>query len=138
VKATIATAVVAALATPLTAILTKDQADVWVVVVAAVVSLGVGYTVGSTVRSGGAERGVEKRVAELEGQAAELTDYQAYVVHVRDTLADVRRLLAHELEAFSLRDFIEIGVFHPAHELLQRDSHGGARGDVRFSIRSSR
>jgi GAF domain-containing protein len=40
-------------------------------------------------------------------------------------------VLAGELPAFSLRDFIEGGLFEPAQRLLVRS---GARGEIRFSI----
>ena len=34
----------------------------------------------------------------------------------------------------SARDFIEVGIFEPAHRLLRRDHLGADRGDLRFSI----
>jgi hypothetical protein len=57
-----------------------------------------------------------------------------YALHVRDALADLRRVFAAELEHFSLRDFIETGIFEPAHLLLQRNPAGDSRGDIRFSV----
>jgi GAF domain-containing protein len=61
----------------------------------------------------------------------EVRTYDRYAEHLRDALADLRRTFGEELPDFSLRDFVENGVFQPAQRLLVRR---GARGDVRFSI----
>jgi GAF domain-containing protein len=58
--------------------------------------------------------------------------YELYAEHLRDALADLRRVKEDELETFSLRDYVENGIFQGAHRLLT--THGRARGDVRFSI----
>jgi GAF domain len=58
--------------------------------------------------------------------------YELYAEHLRDALADLRRFKDDELENFSLRDYVENGIFQGAHRLLT--THGRPRGDVRFSI----
>jgi putative methionine-R-sulfoxide reductase with GAF domain len=52
--------------------------------------------------------------------------HELYAEHLRDALADLRRLVAGEMPDFSLRDYIENGLFQPA--------HGRDRGEVRFSV----
>jgi hypothetical protein len=58
--------------------------------------------------------------------------HELYTQHLRDALADLRKLTAGELPDFSLRDYIENGLFQPAHKLLT--TRGRNRGEVRFSI----
>jgi hypothetical protein len=114
-----------------------DRVPVW----AAVLTGGIGICLG-IVRGASGERQVDPgapdsaqgKIKVLEQQVATLGAYDTYAVHVRDALSDVRRVLANELPNFSLRDFIETGIFEPAHVLLQRDHTGAPRGDVRFSI----
>ncbi len=57
--------------------------------------------------------------------------YDAYAEHLRDAMVDLRRAVSGQLEGFLWRDFIENGLFQPAHRLLTQD---GSRGDVRFSV----
>ncbi len=122
--------VVAAVVVPLLlALLTKHMAPLWVVVLAALGALFAGLVVGAAL--GGADDG---KIRELESRAGELGAYETYAEHVRDALGDLRKVIAKELPSFSTRDFIETGIFEPAHKLLQRDHRDAARGDVRFSI----
>jgi hypothetical protein len=58
--------------------------------------------------------------------------YELYAEHLRDALADLRRLSDGELANFSLRDYAENGLFEPAYRLLT--TRGRERGDVRFSV----
>lgn len=74
---------------------------------------------------------LQRRIAELEGRAAQLNAFEEYSEHLRDALGDLRRLVAGELPAFSLRDFIEGGLFVPAQRLLGRH---GRSSDIRFSV----
>ena len=111
-----------------------DKVPVWVAVLAG----GIGICLG-IVRGASGERrpdpdAAEGKLKDLEQRVATLGAYDTYTVHVRDALADVRRVLAHELPSFSLKDFVETGIFEPAHVLLQRDHAGASRGDVRFSV----
>jgi GAF domain-containing protein len=57
---------------------------------------------------------------------------ELYTEHLRDALRDLRRLTAGELPDFQIRDYVESGLFQPAHRLLT--TRGRDRGDVRFSI----
>lgn len=70
-------------------------------------------------------------VRRLEDATDALGSYELYSEHLRDALADLRRLLNGELPAFSVGDYIEKGIFETAHRLLTRE---GDRGDVRFSV----
>jgi hypothetical protein len=63
---------------------------------------------------------------DLAGQAAAGSPYDTYVEHVRDALSDLRKAILGELPGFSLRDFVEVGIFQPAHLLLARS---GPRGE---------
>jgi GAF domain-containing protein len=87
----------------------------------AAVAIGAATAVGLLL---GRKIGLRSRVPEVEA-------YETYTEHIRDALADMRRRFAGELPDFSLRDFVENGLFQPAYRLMSR---GGHRGDVRFSI----
>ncbi len=127
--------VVAALVVPLLlALLTKHTAPLWVVVLAALGALFVGLVVGAALGGADDGEGLKSKIRELESRAGELGAYETYAEHVRDALGDLRKVIAKELPSFSTRDFIETGIFEPAHKLLQRDHRDAARGDVRFSI----
>jgi GAF domain-containing protein len=91
----------------------------WAVAAGGAIAVGVGMILGS--------RLVGPR-SELE---RDIEAYETYAEHVRDALADLRRAVAGQLANFSVRDFIETGVFQTAHSLLTRQRD---RGDVRFSI----
>ena len=99
---------------------------VWVAAVVAGVGLSLGLALA---------RHAQARAASLRDEAAELREhtriYDTYAEHIRDALADLRKGLAGELPALSLRDFVEGGLFEPAQRLLTR---GGNRGEVRFSV----
>ena len=107
--------VVAVVGPPVFALAIDDKVPVWAVVLA----LGAGFVLGVII--GAREEGVS-------------TLSTTYALHVREALGDLRKVLSGELPAFSLRDFIETGIFEPAHVLLQQDREGDPRGDVRFSI----
>ena len=77
------------------------------------------------------DRSALDELAELQKEAAELQPYPTYANHLRDALDLLRKVAMGELPSFSLRDFVEAGVFQPAHVLLTK---GATRGDVRFSI----
>ena len=93
---------------------------VWAAALAAGITLALGVWIGA--QSGGR---VAPKVQQLDA-------YKRYAEHLRDALADLRRALAGELPAFSLREFVEVGLFAPAQRLMGRE--GGSRGDLRFSI----
>jgi hypothetical protein len=130
----IVTVIVTVVAPAALAVILDEKIPVWV----AVLSGGVGICAG-IIRGASGDRqpvGEEavKKLSVLEAQVAILGAYDTYAVHVRDALGDLRKVLAEELPSFSLRDFIETGIFEPAHVLLQGDHGGVSRGDVRFSI----
>jgi GAF domain len=134
----VVTLLVALVVTVIGPVVISITLDHGVPVWAAVLAGGSGICVGIVFGASG-ERQVdpddtEDKLKELEQKTATLGAYDTYAVHVRDALADVRRELAGELPNFSLREFIETGIFEPAHVLLQQDHTGALRGDVRFSI----
>src|SRR5438067_122572 len=90
------------------AFLLDTNVGLWAVIVALLAGLVVGALVG---RRGQSASGVGP--------------YDTYVEHVRDALGDLRRVIRGELPSFSLREFIEAGVFQPAHRLL---TESGERG----------
>jgi len=92
----------------------NNDAPLWVAALVGGVALGIGLLLG-------------RNVYRLTPQTHEL-----YTEHLRDALADLRRLSAGELPDFTLRDYVENGLFQPAHRLLT--TRGRDRGDVRFSI----
>jgi hypothetical protein len=101
----------------------------WLAAGVAGLMLAIGLLVGA--RKGAKTEQLRYRIADLEARIEELATYQTYAEHVRDALADLRKTLAGELPAFSLRDFVENGLFEPAQRLLVRSA---TRGEVRFSI----
>jgi GAF domain len=112
-----------------------DEVPVWALVLAIGISFCVGVVRGASKEHADERRQeVEPGIAALESQVATLRSYDTYAIHVRDALEDLRRVLADELRNFSLRDFIETGIFEPAHVLLQRDHEDAPRGEIRFSI----
>jgi GAF domain len=121
-------------ATPIAALLTEGQLDVWIAALIAAAAFFVGLLLGVAMRSADNTEGLNSKIRELESRTGELDAYETYAEHLRDALRDLRRVVANELPSFSTRDFIEAGIFEPAHALLQRDHRGEARGDVRFSI----
>lgn len=123
--------ILGAVGAPIIAFVLHEEIPVWVLVLGISVAGAVGV-----VRGASGERKVdsESKLGELERQVATLGAYEIYAAHVEDALHDLRRVLAGELPSFSLRDFVETGIFEPAHVLLQRDHVGAPRGDVRFSI----
>jgi GAF domain-containing protein len=57
-------------------------------------------------------------------------DVGRYVEHTTDAIDTLQLLLRGEIDPIAVREFIQEGIFEPAHAILtQRD-----RGDVRFSI----
>jgi hypothetical protein len=102
---------------------------VWTAAIAGGALLGVGLLLGA--RKGGKTDELQARISDLEARTVQLGAYEVYAEHIRDALADLRRHISGELPAFSLRDFIESGLFVPAQRLLVRT---GSRGDIRFSI----
>jgi hypothetical protein len=127
--------VVATLVVPfLISLLTKHRVHVWVVALAALIALLVGLLFGVGLGGASDGDGLRSRIDALESRTGELGGYETYVEHVRDALRELRKIVAKELPSVSLRDFIEIGIFQPAHALLQRDHRDAARGDVRLSI----
>lgn len=106
--------------------LAHTQVKIWVVALAFLAGLLVAAVI---LRAAPAD--TESDLEELRRRAEELKPYDTYVEHVRDALGDLRKAIRGELSSFSARDFVEVGVFEPAHQLLTRS---GSRGDVRFSI----
>jgi hypothetical protein len=121
-------------ATPTVALLTQDRLPAWIAALIAAVALFVGLLLGVAMGTADDAEGLDSKLRELESRTGELGAYETYAEHLRDALRDLRRVVANELPSFSTRDFIEAGIFEPAHALLQRDHRGEARGDVRFSI----
>lgn len=107
----------------------ESSVPVWLAAVIAGVTLAFGLLLGA--RRGAEADVLRGRIVDLEALTKDLDTYQAYAEHLRDALADLRKALAGELPAFSLRDFIENGLFEPAQRLLARS---GDRGEIRFSI----
>jgi GAF domain len=106
-----------------------DTIKLWLAAVIAGATLAFGLVIGA--RKGRQVPVLEKQISGLEARAQELGGYTVYAEHLRDALADLRRFLDGELPAFSLRDFIENGLFEPAQRLLAR-GHSGS--DLRFSV----
>lgn len=106
-----------------------SSVPVWLAAVIAGLTLAFGLLLGA--RKGAEADVLKERITDLEAMTKELATYQAYAEHLRDALADLRKALAGELPAFSLRDFVENGLFEPAQRLLGRS---GDRGEIRFSI----
>lgn len=102
---------------------------VWLAAVVAGLALAFGLLLGA--HKGATADLLKGRITDLEARTKELATYQTYAEHLRDALADLRKALAGELPAFSLRDFVENGLFEPAQRLLGRS---GERGEIRFSI----
>jgi hypothetical protein len=107
----------------------RSTVPVWIAALVGGVTLGAGLWLGA--RKGSRSDLLRERISDLEGQAEELGSYAAYAEHLRDALADLRKLLAGEMPAFSARDFVEVGLFVPAQRFLTRSQ---ARGEVRFSV----
>ena len=106
-----------------------SSVPVWLAAVVAGLALALGLLLGA--HKGAKVDVLTERISDLEVAAEELATYQTYAEHLRDALADLRKALAGELPDFSLRDFVEDGLFDPAQRLLVR-SHD--RGEIRFSI----
>lgn len=133
-SATVVGTVVATIAAPpLVALLTDDRVDAWIAAIIASVTFLAGLILGAAVDVSEDDT-LSAKISELESRTGELGTYETYAEHLRDALRDLRQVLAKELPSFSTRDFIETGVFAPAHALLQVDHRDLARGDVRFSI----
>jgi hypothetical protein len=132
---TLVVAVVVTVIAPVAIAFTLDDTvPVWVAFLAVGIGICLGIVRGASGERAADPEGAEGKLKDLEREVATLGAYDTYTVHVRDALGDVRRELANELPNFSLREFIETGIFEPAHVLLQRDHAGAPRGDVRFSI----
>jgi GAF domain-containing protein len=127
--------VLATLATPpLVALLTDDRLQAWIATLIASAALLVGLILGTAIDTADEQEALGAKISELESRTGELGAYETYAEHLRDALRDLRQVLARELPNFSTRDFVETGVFAPAHALLQHDHRNRTRGDVRFSI----
>lgn len=126
--------VVGVIGPPIFAFTLDDKVPVWGLVLGVGVAGAFGIIRGASGDYQTLGEGAQTKLVGLEKQVATLGAYDTYAVHVLDALADLRRELANELPNFSLREFIEAGIFEPAHVLLQRDHVGAPRGDVRFSI----
>src|ERR1700704_1182837 len=132
--ALLVTIVVTIAAPPIVALLTKDKLHAWIAALVASVTFLAGLLLGVTFAATDDGENLDSKIRELESRTGELGAYETYAEHLRDALRDLRRVVAHELPSFSTRDFVETGIFEPAHILLQRDHRDEARGDVRFSI----
>jgi hypothetical protein len=130
----IVTLIVTVIAPTALAIVLDDKIPVWVAVLAGGLGICAGIIRGASSERQPDGEDAEAKLAAFEVQVATLGAYDTYAVHVRDALGDLRKVLADELSNFSLRDFVETGIFEPAHLLLQGDHDGVSRGDVRFSI----
>jgi hypothetical protein len=123
--------VVGVIGPPIFAFTLDDSVPIWGLVLAIGLAGALGIVRGA---SGDREVDTTGELEALKKQVATLGAYDTYAAHVEDALRDLRLVLAGELPSFSLRDFVETGIFEPAHILLQRDYAGAPRGDVRFSI----
>jgi len=132
--AVLATVLATLAAPPLVALLTDDRLQAWIAALIASVTLLTGLILGSAIDTADDREALGAKIGELESRTGELGAYETYAEHLRDALRDLRQVLASELPNFSTRDFIETGVFAPAHALLQHDHLNLTRGDVRFSI----
>jgi hypothetical protein len=130
----IVTLIVTVIAPAAVGIILDDKIPVWVAVLAGGLGVCVGIVRGASGDHRSGSEDPEAKLTALERQVATLGAYDTYAVHVRDALGDLRKVLADELSNFSLRDFVETGIFEPAHLLLQGEHGGVSRGDVRFSI----
>lgn len=129
------TAIVATIAVPpLVALLTEHRTRVWVAALAGTIAFLAGLVVGIALGSARDVEGLQTKIDQLESRTGELGEYETYAEHVRDALGELRKVIAKELPSVSTRDFIEVGIFEPAHRLLHRDHRDADRGDVRFSI----
>jgi hypothetical protein len=125
--------VLATLATPpLVALLTDDRLQAWIAALIASATLLVGLILGTAIDTADDHDALDAKISELESRTGELGAYETFAEHLRDALRDLRQVLAKELPNFSTRDFVETGVFAPAHALLQHDHRNRTRGDVRF------
>jgi hypothetical protein len=91
-------------------------APVWLVAALVGAALSGGFVIGRSTRA---------------RTSREIRAYDAYAEHLADAMSDLRKALSGQLPGFIWRDFIEAGLFEPAHRLL---TQGGTRGDVRFDI----
>jgi GAF domain-containing protein len=128
------TVIVTIAASPVVALLTEDRLHAWVAALIASATFLGGLVLGATIGAASDGENLDSKIRELESRTGELGAYETYAEHLRDALRDLRQVVAHELRSFSTRDFVETGIFEPAHTLLQRDHRDEARGDVRFSI----
>jgi hypothetical protein len=106
---------------------------IWVASLIGGSTLGLGLLLGRGTTRGLQERAVSlnEEVKRLQARTSELDAYQTYSEHLREAIADLRRVISGQLPSFSVQDFIEKGLFEPAQSLLMRE---GTRGDVRFSV----
>ena len=106
---------------------------IWVASLIGGSALGLGLLLGrgTTRRLQDRVGSLNAEVDRLQARTSELGAYETYSEHVRDAIADLRRVISGDLPSFSVRDFIEKGLFEPAQRLLIRE---GTRGDVRFSV----
>jgi hypothetical protein len=118
----------------LVSLLTKHKVYLWVLALTALVGFLAGLVWGTALGGVSEGDGLKSRISELESRTGELGEYETYAEHVRDALGELRKVISREMPSVSTRDFIEIGIFEPAHRLLHRDHRDAARGDVRFSI----
>ena len=107
----------------------KSAVSVWLTALIAGAMLALGLFLGA--RKGAGVQRLEDQISNLQDRADELGAYEIYGEHLRDALADLRKALSGELPAFSLRDFIEGGLFVPAQRFLDR---ARPRGEIRLSI----
>lgn len=106
-----------------------DTIKLWLAAVLAGAMLTLGLVIGA--RKGRQVQVLRREISGLEARTEELGGYTVYAEHLRDALADLRRFLDGELPGFSLRDFVENGLFEPAQRLLAR-GHSGS--EIRFSV----
>jgi hypothetical protein len=132
---TLVVTIVATIAVPaLVALLTEHRTRVWVAALIGLIAFLVGLVLGTAMGGAREGDGLKTKISELESRTGELGEYEIYAEHVRDALGELRKVVAKELPSVSTRDFIEVGIFEPAHRLLRRDHRDADRGDVRFSI----
>lgn len=106
----------------------RASMPVWLAGIIAGAMLAFGLFLGA--RRGKKAEELRSKISGLEARTQLLAGYEVYAEHLRDALADLRKLLAGDLPVFAIRDFIENGLFEPAQRLLGSKD----RGELRFSI----
>lgn len=110
-------------------IVLEGSIPTWLAFILLGLAIAVGMLVGAALRPKQSE--LQERIDEIEARKAEVQAYESYAEHIGEVLADVRKVLDGVVSSIPPRDFVEKGIFEPAHVWLTK---GRDRGEVRFSI----